>query len=225
MHLRLISVEQFSFFSTSSLSVAEAQSYRRFEQIKLNVLLIALLWDKGFRRKVSPKELARLVSELNIDSAAGAQVLPHYGHFGAPRLRTSARGQTCDCGSLSNRDAGEGEVKGRQERRIEGRERMQKEQDLCCASSCISTDPRQITVIHTAVPMAAECIAGGWKADKTRSSSSPWEIPLSVCHTLPGCVWVKLFKDCLKITSVYSCRQLALRHKDRWRNIRADRLS
>lgn len=56
---------------------------------------------------------------------------------------------------------GKGEVKGGCERQIEGRERMQKEQHLCCASSCIFTDPRQITVIHTAVPMAAECIAGG----------------------------------------------------------------
>lgn len=62
-------------------------------------------WTNGRKRKVSPKELACLVSELHVDGAAGAKVLSHYGYFRAPRLRTSARGQTRDCGSLPKRDA------------------------------------------------------------------------------------------------------------------------
>lgn len=62
-------------------------------------LLIAPLWVKW----VSPKELACLVPKLDVDSAAGAEVLSHYSDFRAPRLWTSARGQTCDCGGLKNK--------------------------------------------------------------------------------------------------------------------------
>lgn len=59
-------------------------------------------------RKVSPEELARLVSKLNVDAAAGAEVLPHYGDFRAPGFWTPARGQTRDRRSLrEQRDAGE----------------------------------------------------------------------------------------------------------------------
>lgn len=50
--------------------------------------------------KVLPKELARLVSKLNVDTAASAKVFSHYGDFSASRLWTSARVQACDSWSL-----------------------------------------------------------------------------------------------------------------------------
>lgn len=50
--------------------------------------------------KVSPKEFARLVSKLNVDTAAGTKVFSHYGYFSASRLWTSAGGQACDSWSL-----------------------------------------------------------------------------------------------------------------------------
>lgn len=55
-------------------------------------------------RLVSPKELAGLVSKLNVDGAAGAQVLPHDGDFGAAGLWTSAGRQTRDGGSLRGKN-------------------------------------------------------------------------------------------------------------------------
>lgn len=55
------------------------------------------------RRRASPKKLAGLVSKLNVDCTAGAEVLPHDGDFGASRLWTSAGGKTRDGGSLSSK--------------------------------------------------------------------------------------------------------------------------
>lgn len=55
------------------------------------------------RPPASPKELAGLVSKLNVDCTAGAEVLPHDGDFGASGLWTSAGGQTRDGGSLSSK--------------------------------------------------------------------------------------------------------------------------
>lgn len=42
-----------------------------------------------------------------------------------------------------------------------------------------------------------------------------------VTDTLRGCVWLKLFKDCLKITRVFSWRQRGRRRANGWRNIPA----
>ena len=55
---------------------------------------------KGRNTKVSPKELAGLVPELNVDAAAGAEVFPHDGDFGASGLRASAGGKARDRGGL-----------------------------------------------------------------------------------------------------------------------------
>lgn len=54
------------------------------------------LWDR-----ISPEELAGLVSKQDGDSAASTQVLSHYGDFGAPRLWAPTGGQTRDCGRLN----------------------------------------------------------------------------------------------------------------------------
>lgn len=54
------------------------------------------LWNR-----ISPEELAGLVSKQDGDSAASTQVLSHYGDFGAPRLWAPIGGQTRDCGRLN----------------------------------------------------------------------------------------------------------------------------
>lgn len=54
--------------------------------------------------KISPKELACLVSKLNVDTAAGTEVFSHYSYFSAPRLWTSSRRQACDSWSLKKQN-------------------------------------------------------------------------------------------------------------------------
>lgn len=78
----------------------------------------------------TPEKLAGLVSKLNVDGTAGAEVLPHDGDFGASGLWASAGGQTRDGGSLSS----EGEETNR----------AQKEQMrlLLPSESCVSAEPR-----------------------------------------------------------------------------------
>lgn len=76
-------------------------------RIKRQIKLLCPLNQSYIRNvsewEVSPKELACLVSKLNVDTAASAEVFSHYGDFSASRLWTSARGQACDSWSLQNR--------------------------------------------------------------------------------------------------------------------------
>lgn len=187
------------------------------------------------RQRASPKKLAGLVSKLNVDCTAGAEVLPHDGDFGASRLWTSAGGQTRDGGSLSSK-AGSGR-RGDKRRKREVREAAR--DTLSSESEDAGGTASFIAPIHVFPPTHGQnysysyCRARGggvhrwWlksRWDEELSRVPGRRLPPCVTHYRP-CVWAKRFKDCLKITGVHSCRQFASITETDGGNIRADSLS
>lgn len=187
------------------------------------------------RQRASPKKLAGLVSKLNVDCTAGAEVLPHDGDFGASRLWTSAGGQTRDGGSLSSK-AGSGR-RGDKRRKREVREAAR--DTLSSESEDAGGTASFIAPIHVFPPTHGQnysysycrARAGGvhrwWlksRWDEELSRVPGRRLPPCVTH-YRACVWAKRFKDCLKITGVHSCRQFASITETDGGNIRADSLS
>lgn len=148
------------------------------------------------RQRASPKELAGLVSKLNVDRTAGAEVLPHDGDFGASRLWASAGGQTRDGGSLSSKAGSgrRGDKRRKREVREAARDTLSSEsEDAGGTASFIApihvfpADPRaklQLFILPSPWWRSASLVAE--KQMRRGALPSPRETPPSVCRTLPG---------------------------------------
>lgn len=181
------------------------------------------------RRRASPKKLAGLVSKLNVDCTAGAEVLPHDGDFGASRLWTSAGGKTRDGGSLSSKA-------GREEKerlREAARDKLSSESEDAGGTASFIASIHVFPPTHGQNYSYSYCRARGggvhrwWlksRWDEELSRVPGRRLPPCVTH-YRACVWAKRSKDCLKISSVHSCRQFASITETDGGNIRADSLS